>query len=65
MLQCSGHRSLRLMGQPGEAFVCARLSHIPQHVRQDNAKGRMEGFDRCKAQIMLYVELRLWLKYPP
>lgn len=38
MLRRSGHCSLRLMGQPGEAFVCARLPHIPQNVRRDNAR---------------------------
>lgn len=54
MLQCSGHSSLHLMGQPGEAFVYPRLPHILQHVRQDNTR-KDGGLWFCKAQIMLYV----------
>lgn len=54
MLQRSGHRSLHLMGQPGEAFVCTRLAHILQRVTQDN--GRKDGGLRVrKALIMLYA----------
>lgn len=42
------------MGQPGEVFVCPRLPHILQHVRQDNTR-KDGGLWFCKAQIMLYV----------
>lgn len=56
MLQRSGHSSLQLMGQSGEAFVCTRLPRILQCVRQDNAR-KDGGLWLCKAQIMLYVSL--------
>lgn len=39
------------MGQPGEVFVCPRLPHILQHVRQDNTR-KDGGLWFCKAQIM-------------
>ena len=56
MLQRPGHRSLQLMGQSGDAFVCTRLPHILQCVRRDNAR-KDGGLWLCKAQIMLYVSL--------